>query len=274
MPAQEGQAERNPNIFVSPTFQTMGAKGLLPYLFNPQNIKFLKGEQPYIANEVGVLPWIGTFILVLTTLLAFEISFMVFDNWQLDEHGVQTQALVTNKYEKESKYWLDYTFNLPTDQAKTSTHSITQTVNQATYETSRLKASITIIYVPDNPDNADVVGNTLRHLVLLWVFIFLGYLFCILFIIAIIYRRRVLYIKLAQKGVLIWGRVTKSKTLAPYSVPLAEIRYEFKNPDGRWVKKRFLIYPNRFRFLGENKLPNPDASVLVIYIDDKNHTIL
>jgi hypothetical protein len=272
MSAQDGQEEQNPNIFISPTFQKIGANSLLPYLFNPQNIKFLKGEQPYIANEIGALVRIGVCLLLLLTLGAIWISFMTFENWQLDHQGIQTQALVTNKYIEDSRNWLEYTFNLPTNQSKTTPHSSLQIVDQDTYNASELNASITIIYVPDNPDNTDVVGDTLRQILIVWIFIFLAYLLLTLYILALIYQRRGMYIRLAQTGVLLWGKVTKSTPIKLYGIPVVEIKYEFMNPKGHWLKKKFVSY-----LAGSSRkrmLPSLGANILVIYVDDKNHTIL
>ena len=285
MRTSSNEREHGPEFFITQNWQkhtisVSPQSNILPLnLFNPQNIKFLRGEQAHIADETTVLYWLGLAFLVLTIIPAVAAVFMWFNSWQLQQ-ATQTRATVTNKdmyvsdvpYSgKTIHYSLTYTFDV-SNKNKATSYSAQQGVNASTYNTVNQGSSITIAYVPSDPNNSKIVGDDYNQQQIIWAGLLIAlFLPFTLYLLPTVYRKEQIYRYLAEQGVLLRGEVIKSTDSGCFGIFTLQVKYRFVSPTSNLIKGKFW---GSYTILQKRKMPSHGTDIIVVYINDKSYTIL
>ncbi len=249
-----------------------------PFLMQPRNQKFLRGEARYPAfPSRSQFILVGVFLLVGVVLLVLAATDLITDE-RLQQAGVTTQGTVIKRRissGKNTNYYITYRFKATAQGSEPVFYAHEQQVSSASYNSHPEQTSVSVAYLKDDPATSKLTGkdtdDSARNSMLFFGAIWLTMTIVLL----VVTVRPILQDRwLAQRGEIIEGQLVKCSgrmTGGKGSYYKLTADYQFCTPDGRTVFGKQNASRNDLR---RSTLPAPNTPVAVLYVDDQHHKLL
>jgi hypothetical protein len=250
------------------------------FLLDPRNKPLLQGQkgQLYRGND-GVLVLMTLFLGLLGGGLLFIIILSALFNSSneaaLAANGIDTEATILDHYTVEqtdksgsksiSRYVLVMQFNKDGKR-----YSITKDVTAKTYHQFEKGETISLRYLPDNPNLTQIPGEAHTD-IQIWVGLGLLYVAGAAVMGFLAIRRRYRKQRLEREGVRLPGRITQVNRKKDRHGIVVEIQYTFSAPNGSVKKGKDSAIRND---LSNQPLPPVNRQVAVLYVNEQLFTAL
>ncbi len=244
------------------------------FLIKPPHRDFVLGKSKKLnrsgAFGIGCISlFISIFVLLGVVFLAFTVRETI-EWYTISQRGVVSNAQyihrrISKSDDSDTHYVsFQYTHN-------ESEYSREQQVDQAIYNRAEIGATVQIEYVPTNPQMAIIVGTNSFPLVpMLFVLVWNGTVYLVIFLVLRHYRRRVF---LERNGKMIAGEILEATITADIDGDLTvSVEYVFSVPDSdKRLSKTERATRNDLR---KQKLPPPGTPVVILYYNERKFMLL
>jgi len=184
------------------------------------------------------------FLIIFGLLFGGIPGYMFVKEIQLKNNGITTNGIVIDKWydsdDDGTSYHVEYEFITQDGQEISDTYQ----VGKDTYRTVKNGSTLPIIYVPDEPTNNGVVGESWIWFFLIFVAVGSGVFLLGMSVIVKAYKRALMKAYLYKKGKTANGTITKIKqTMTVNDMPYIKVFYEFSDSKGQSFKGNTVSLP-------------------------------